>query len=279
MIERKETKFIALEEPLDSEMPGSGTKVTIITPDIESDKMKSSSIEAVIILLHGMIQAKDNNKIYDNLPKELGLQEISDKYHVMIVIPFMKNCYYISSPGYDCARFISKELPAYILNEYPFTRNSEIIMGGISMGGYGAMLIGARTNAFDKVFSVSGAFITDDIIIGNPEVWGKSNPMQINKEESFLYSFQPFENLEESVDRNAFQAISHSWKKGRKFSFIMTCGSADWLYIRNKRFIKQLEMAGIPLPESFFYTIEGGKHEADCFKDGLLYCIDEFLKQ
>ena len=268
MIERRQVKSKALE---------SDTVLTVIRPDHKPEEPENQSIVAVLILLHGMIPEQGRNSIYENLPKELGLQEISDKYHLLIAMPLVKNCFYISQTDYDCDSFISKEIPVILQKEYSFTKGLETILGGISMGGYGASLIGAHTDTFNKLISVSGAFIIEDIMIGNPEIWGSSNPEYIRDEEAFLNYFKPFGDLENSIERNAFQAIRHYTGINQERILLMTCGTDDWLYEKNKRFLKQLTEAKISL-SFLLFSIEGGKHEADCFQKGLTTCLDAIFK-
>ena len=81
---------------------------------------------------------------------------------------------------------------------------------------------------------------------------GKSNPEYIREEENFLYYFKPFENLEEFIERNAFQAIRLSSEKNHIFTLILTCGTEDWLFDKNKRFLKQLEEDEVSLTYMFF---------------------------
>ncbi len=67
--------------------------------------------EKVLLLLHGSIQPEGDFSAIENNPQELRLQELCDQYQLIVVTPYMKNCYYISSDQYNCDLFVSEELP------------------------------------------------------------------------------------------------------------------------------------------------------------------------
>ena len=163
--------------------------------------------DRVLLLLHGSIQPEGNYSLIENMPQELSLQELCDRYHLIIVTPYMKNCYYISSDQYNCDLFIAEELPEWISARYFLSDDTEYILGGISMGGYGAILVGAHTDRFHKIISISGAFITEDIEIGNPEIWGELLPNEESTRNSFLFYFLPLTSLHESAKKNVFAAL------------------------------------------------------------------------
>ena len=223
-------------------------------------------IHKVLILLHGNIYPEGAFFLIENLPKELSLEELCEKYHMMVIIPYMKSCYYISSEEYNCDRFIAGELVDWIHGQYGFKEDPELILGGISMGGYGASLISSHTSIFEKIISVSGAYITNDIIIGNPEVWGDRKPTMESAIGSYLYYFLPLSEVEDSMEKNVFASISMFKKNQINPVFFIACGTKDWLYDRNLFFAEKLKEQGIGYD---FYSIPDGDHDADCFKMGL----------
>ena len=48
-------------------------------------------IHKVLILLHGNIYPEGAFFLIENLPEELSLEELCEKYHMMVIIPYMKS--------------------------------------------------------------------------------------------------------------------------------------------------------------------------------------------
>ena len=220
--------------------------------------------EKVLIFLHGSIQPEGNYSLVENMPQALRLQELCDRYQLIAVTPYMKNCYYISSEQYNCNSFVSEELPDWISTRYSLSKHTEFILAGISMGGYGAALISAHTDRFHNIISISGAFITDDIELGNPEIWGDLLPNQVSAGNSFLFYFLPLDELHESMEKNVFAALD--LLENRTTEFLITCGTDDRMFSRNKLFVDKLKMHKIRHNRIW---IKGGAHDTPCFRDGL----------
>ena len=229
------------------------------------------SCSKIMILLHGTMNERKCSEIFEYFPQELKLQELCDTHGMAVVIPLMENRYYISTEDYDCKRFISEELPAYMKEQYEIPDSAEVILAGISMGGYGAVLIGAQSGKFQKIISVSGAFITEDIQKEEPEVWGTLKPDSPSVKYTFLHYFLPLENLEKSRDRNALAALELCLERTEQPQFIVTCGMKDWLYERNLKFLEALKATGM---RHQFYSLEGGDHNAECFIEGLRKALE-----
>lgn len=223
-------------------------------------------IEKLMILLHGKVEPEVDSVKCKILSEKLGLEDLCEKYHVLAVIPSMKNCYYISTEDYNCEKFLAEELPTLLCGKYGVSENVEKILAGVSMGGYGAVLIELNRGIFDKVVSVSGSFIVDDILLGNPEVWGRRKPTRGSTEGCFLYYFLPLDRLEDSNEKNVFAALSQYNREDNPCEFILTCGTKDWLYSRNLDFIEKLKEQGI---SHRFIPVQDGDHESECFREGL----------
>ena len=239
---------------------------TILLKVVVPDRVSSQKL---MILLHGKMEPELSTELLELLPQELALEELSNEFGMAVVLPLMENRYYISTKDYDCNRFVSWELPNLVMNKYDISDSVEQILAGVSMGGFGATLIGARTGAFQKIISISGAYIANDVKIGNPEVWGNLLPNSQRLNKSFLYYFLPLEDLEQSIDRNALAALPLFQKD--KTVIVATCGTKDWLYPRNLKLVEEMENNRLQFK---FYPLENGDHEAECFKDGLRKAIE-----
>lgn len=242
-----------------SEALGADTAVKVTKPE-------TGLPDKILLLLHGDIYPECEFSVIENLPEELSLGELCEKYRLLAAIPYMKNRYYISTEDYNCERFIAEELPAMFRERYGLSKEAEAILGGISMGGYGASLIGANSGAFRKIISISGAYITNDIIIGNPEVWGDRMPVPGSVKGSYLQYFLPLGSLEGSRERNVEAALDELSRGRNTAVFVLSCGDEDWLYERNLRFIERLKEDNISYT---FDKIPGGGHDSLCFKEGL----------
>lgn len=222
----------------------------------------------VMILLHG------TRVVWDNFGRELALEELADFYSMVIAVPQMQDRYYIATQEYDCDRFAAQELPSLLCETYGIDDAAERCLAGVSMGGFGAVLIGARTGVFSRIISVSGSYIAHDVAIGNPEVWGELLPYSDNLKSSFLYYFLPLDDLETSIDRNALAALAIL--RGKKTQITATCGTKDWLYPRNLAFVKAMEDHKV---NHHFYPLEGGEHESKCFQMGLWKAVQEWISE
>lgn len=228
--------------------------------------------EKVLIFLHGSIQPEGNYSLVENMPQALRLQELCDRYQLIAVTPYMKNCYYISSEQYNCDLFVSEELPEWISARHSVSEDAEYILGGVSMGGYGAVLIGAHTGRFHKILSISGAFITDDIEVGNPEIWGDLLPNEISTRNSFLRYFLPLEDLHKSTEKNAFAALELFGDKDARL--LITCGTKDPMLSRNELLVDQLGRHKIRYDQIW---LRGGAHDDRCFMEGLWQAAEKIL--
>lgn len=247
-----------------SEALSMNTTLKVILPN---DK----KISTLMIFLHGKMHPELSGELLDSIPKKLNLEELCNKYHMAVVIPLMKNRYYISTEDYDCAKYIACELPKYIKTKYGISDSVEMILAGSSMGGFGATLIGAKTGIFQKIISISGSYIAEDVEIGNPKVWGNLTPYSADLKKTFLYYFLPVEDLSSSTDRNALAALEFFSERGENPEFFVTCGTEDFLYSRNIAFAEALNKRGI---KHQFYPIEHGEHDADCFRSGLWKAVE-----
>ncbi len=245
----------------------STTLLKVIRPD-------KGNINKVMLLLHGHMEPELSTEILKYMPEELELEELCNQYGIMVVIPLMQNRYYISTKDYNCGLFVAQELPEVIIENYGIAEGKEWILAGISMGGFGATLIGAQTGVFRQIISISGAFIAHDVAIGNPQVWGNLLPNSMNLYTSFLYHFLPLEDLEQSVERNALAALELLQKD--RTIIVATCGTSDMLYTRNLEFKRAMDKYKVNYQ---FYPLENGEHEPECFKAGLWKAVEYLCRK
>ncbi len=89
-----------------------------------------------LILLHGLT-GTDTDWLYSG-----AAQAVSRKYNLAVFMPTAGNFFYLDHgyAGGNYGAFVGEELPAYIRKVFGFcTSREDTIIGGLSMGGYGAL--------------------------------------------------------------------------------------------------------------------------------------------
>ena len=226
----------------------------VVLPDV---------VEKIVVLLHGF---GGTHRILNSI---LPLEEYARKYKVMLVMPDMGDCYYIDKENFNVSRFVSCELLEFIRRAFGISEETGVVLAGISMGGYGSVLIGTKyPEKFEAVVSISGAFIASDVVIGNPQVVGTGKPGEV-----FNYYhriFGPFSTLEDSVERNPLAAVKAVVPEKMPHIYL-TYGSEDLLLERGEKLKLILEERKLCYD---WKVIEGGDHVAASFDEGLRYAFD-----
>jgi S-formylglutathione hydrolase FrmB len=179
--------------------------------------------------------------------------------------------YYIDQPDYSIQEFIGHELPRAIQDEYFPEQPCEFCLAGISMGGYGSLLIGSLyPDSYRALLSISGAFITDDVLIGNPEVVGDGTDLRVT--DYFRRIFAPYDQLEGSIRKNPAAAVDAATEHDGLPPIYMSCGTDDMLCSRNQKLLKHLRTKELDVT---WEEIPGGQHDWDCFHHGFLALMEQ----
>lgn len=146
------------------------SQVTIKVDTVYSESLHADVIFSVILpqnydstrtypvfyLLHGYTGGHSN---WLNLT---GLQFYARDWPVIIVMPDAKNSFYMNSASVENDRyedFIALELPEIVSSKYPVDRSKQGI-GGLSMGGYGATILGTlHSDKYIFIGSLSGVIV------------------------------------------------------------------------------------------------------------------------
>ncbi len=165
--------------------------------------------------------------------------ELSRKYNLAIVMPSGENSFYLNRKGtgnlYET--YIAKELPEYIFKTYHLSNKPEdMIIGGLSMGGFGALRLGLKFNKqYGHIFGLSSAMIIHDIANIN-----KNYKDNIADYDYYINVFGDLEKIEEN-DINPEYIIKRHKERGEIFPKIfMACGTEDFLIEHNREFYKFL---------------------------------------
>lgn len=210
-----------------------------------------------LILLHGY------NGDQNQWCKQSCVSALAEQHNLAVVMPSCGDGYYEDTQE-DIPRFVGEELVAYLRSVFPLSGSKDdLYIGGVSMGGFGALLIGSKYyNTFGKIASFSGAFIIPDVVIGNPGVLGNADVNYFRK------VFGDFESLEGSR-RDPVAETIHAASQGCLPALFLLCGTDDVLYQGNLKVVKVLRNAGIPV---LWYDGTGG-HQWPFWNDMLPHVI------
>ena len=140
---------------IDSAAIGSPVTVAVLTPvDYDSTTLRYP----VVYLLHGGTQ---NHTAF---PARTWFTRDASERRMIVVMPYLQPLLFNARNGQPAPieEFLGRELPAYIDANYrTVTDRRARAIGGISMGGYGATLIGLkRPELFGAVGAISAALST-----------------------------------------------------------------------------------------------------------------------
>lgn len=203
--------------------------------------------------------------------KNSCLPELAEQHHMAVVIPDLPDTFYLNQSWNECYTedfFVHEFLPTIQKKHALPSEPANTLIGGESMGGLGSLLIGSHyPSLFAKIFAISGAFIIDDLLIGNPEVMGFGSGNLTH----FQNLFGDIPSLEDSPERNpllsALQALARDPEHFPEIR--LACGTSDMLYSRNVKLRDKLLAAGADVT----WMEAKGVHDWTCFNMLLEKCL------
>ena len=163
-------------------------------------------------------------------------------------------------------KFISGELPALCRRFFPILsdRREDTFIGGLSMGGYGALKCGLRApQTFSQVISLSGALDAADTAINN------TVPATRRYWEDV---FGPAEDVSGS-ENDLFAAATALTDPALRPRIYMWCGTEDFLYGQNIRMRDHLRALGYDLT----YEESPGDHQWQYWDKKIAGALDWLL--
>ncbi len=196
----------------------------------------------LLYFLHG---AMENGEI---ILQNSSIEQLAEEYDTIVVIPDVGNSFYV-----DVAHeFIVSELVPYIQKYYgKFLSRNQTIIGGYSMGGFGAFFNAwKRQDLFSCAFSLSGSF---DISFSTKFVahLDPNLPVYMRKSKRDLY---------------AEYGLEHMLSDKLEQKYYISCGKDDLLTYVNRRFVAKLEKNNIPHE----YYEKEGSHDWMFWKNELI---------
>ena len=195
------------------------------------------------------------------------IQRWAEEKDLAVIMPSGENHFYVdcNANGERFGEFIGKELPEKMRELFPLSdKREDTFIGGLSMGGYGAIVNGLKYNdTFGYIVGLSSALILEDIVSDVPEItkmiFGSG------------YANTVFGNAAIGSE-NDYYTLAESFGKSEKQmpQIYMCCGLDDELLEKNRKYAAFLKAKGF----SITYEEGPGNHEWDFWDRYIKKAID-----
>ncbi|NLX70585.1 MAG: acetylesterase [Clostridiales bacterium] len=218
------------------------TYKAIIPTDSESTKgLRSSEIKPfkTLYLLHGIMGD------YTDWLVRTRISELAQKHNVAVVMPSGENSFYVDqAAGHNYfGEFIGRELVEESRKLFPLsTERKDTFIGGLSMGGYGALRNGLKYHeTFGAIVALSSAIIIEDVLTSTEEAeW------VFRRRSYYEYVFGDLSKLKGSdKDLEALVTMIKE-KKGSIPNIYIACGTEDHLIESNRKYRDFLVAHDVP---------------------------------
>lgn len=180
-----------------------------------------------LYLLHGVIGN------YTEWLYNTRIKKFAEEKDLCVVMPSGDNSMYLDQGVDFYGEFIGQELVEFTRKTFPLShRREDTYIGGLSMGGFGAMRNGLKYHdTFGAIISLSGAFVLDEEML--IEVEKPMFPGETTTYKKRVYG----DDLEKALisDKNPKYLIEKLAKEKIDFPDIyMACGTEDFLFKKNE---------------------------------------------
>lgn len=202
------------------------------------------------------------------------LQDLSCKYHLAIITVAGENSFYVDreATGFAYGKYVGEELVQYTRRLFNLsTRREDTYIGGLSMGGYGALRNGLKyADTFSKIVALSSALIVEEVSKMKPGSWNK-----VANYDYYVQNFGDLDKLLES-DKNPKWLYEKLERDHNEIPEIfMACGSEDFLIEPNRDMVQFLKDHKAPLT----YKEGPGVHDwvfwSEYIKQGVCWIMGE----
>ena len=218
---------------------GMETRMHVLLPERLQGKART------LYLLHGM---SDDEGTW---MRRTAIDRYAEEKDLAVVMPDGGLGWYTDMHrGLAWFKFVSGELPALCRRFFPILsgRREDTFIGGLSMGGYGALKCGLRApQTFSKVISLSGALDAADTAANGTVPATRAYWEDV---------FGPAEDVPGS-ENDLFAAAAALTDPALRPGIYMWCGTEDFLYAQNMRMRDHLRALGYHLT----YEESPGDHQ------------------
>ncbi len=222
-----------------------------------------SEPEAVLYLLHGM---KGNSSSWF---ERTAITRYASENNIIVISPQAHNSYYCNNSfGEEYFTFYTEELIQKLHSIFKIPKSKEkTFVAGLSMGGYGAMLLGlSRPDLFAACATFSGAIgLVEGAYVSSDDPFARRYLLPILGPQCEFRDELNIIKLAENVAKLPME------KQPR---VLCTCGRQDFLYKANIEFKKQIQS----LSMDFTYMEWDGIHDWNFWDRSIVYAISFFLK-
>jgi putative tributyrin esterase len=207
-----------------------------------------------LYLLHG-VTGDEKDWLYGTRIERYAIEN-----NIAVVMPNGNNNFYLDNSEMErWGEFIGKELVEVSRTLFPLSRRREdTFIGGLSMGGYGAIRNGLKySDTFSRIIALSSAMITYDISNYTDDA---KLPFQRRK-----YAERIFGDLDKIIGSDVDPEQLYKECKNNMKIF-MAIGTEDFLLEHNRRYKTFLESMGADIT----YFEEHGSHEWDFWDRNIL---------
>lgn len=182
------------------------------------------------------------------------ISRLAEEYGLAVILPSGENHFYVDcqATGEAYGAFIGRELPQVCRQLFPLSAQREqCFIGGLSMGGYGALRNGLKySDTFGKVLALSSLIDPNDTLALRPASTGHKRRMDT--------VFGGLDKVAGS-DKDCRTLSLQAQKKNRLPAMYIACGLGDELLPFNRTFRDFLEKQGI----AHHYEEGPGGHDWD----------------
>ncbi|WP_208558952.1 alpha/beta hydrolase [Marinilactibacillus kalidii] len=189
-----------------------------------------------------------------------NVEQLAETYNIAIILPTGENSYYVDHPnGSKYGQLIGEELIEETRSLFPLSsKRADTWLGGLSMGGYGALRNGLYySTTFSKVVALSSRIITKS---GQEEAF--SYPARIM---DVLVGSQSLQAIPDEID--LFHLVESETELPALY---MACGTSDFLYEDNVAFHQKLKQHHI----EHEYVEDEGDHNWDFWNKHIVLALD-----
>ncbi len=170
--------------------------------------------------------------------------DLSRKYNLAIVMPSGENSFYIDrkATGQAYETYVAEELREYVCNTFGLSEKpQDTFIGGLSMGGYGALRLGLKYNdRYGAAMGLSSALILDELSQLTPQSKDVFSLTLANYEYYQDIFGELSKVLESDINPKYIIRKKLEQKEGITPLFL-ACGTEDPLLETNRQFVKFAE--------------------------------------
>lgn len=210
--------------------------LNVIIPLESSDEPEMAKGEKkyfkTLYLLHGF----DGNR--NDWMHYTPLRAVAERNNIAVVLPDGENSFYVDADSvvFQYGKMI-REIVDFTRLAFPLSdRREDTFIGGLSMGGFGALRVGSfYHDVFSRIFSLSGAFIIDNLADWKPDYE--------NILADYNYYIRIFGDLNKvkGSEKDPLWCMDRAIAAGEAPAVYLACGTEDFLYQENRKMKSELE--------------------------------------